>query len=233
MKRLLLLIALLSYIGGYTQIFEEEEEYNVEWLWGVTKGTNGGLISGFVLRYAVSKGDVFETFGIELANIKHQSEQSLFTDAARRFIYGKTNYLYVVRLLYGRDKILFKKSDQQGILISAKISAGPILGIVKPYYVRTSDGEIQKFDPNIHNSPLNIVGPGAPFFGLGKSSIVPGISFRIATAFDFSSNVKKITGVEIGVALDIFAKKIILIPTQPNDFFYPSFFITLFGGRRI
>ena len=52
-----------------------EEDYTVENVFGINKGTNGGIISGFYFRQSkfVSEGNL-TNYGIEIVNIKHVRE---------------------------------------------------------------------------------------------------------------------------------------------------------------
>ena len=74
-----------------------------------SKNTSGGLIGGFVFKKArkLKNDKVLETFGLELMNVKHPQEvRRNSIQTGNLFIYGKTNYLYAIRLQYGRDFIL-------------------------------------------------------------------------------------------------------------------------------
>lgn len=90
-------VLLVSAAFGQTQ---DSYEYQSEFIWGVNKNTSGGLIGGIVFKKARKLSDrMLETFGIELMNVKHQQEgrRSSYT-TCNYFIYGKSNYLYAIRL---------------------------------------------------------------------------------------------------------------------------------------
>ena len=76
MRKLQIFILIILPLLGSAQLFEGEEfEYTSEWIWGINKNTNGGLIGGLVLRHSRKKGnDLYQTFGLELSNVKHPSE---------------------------------------------------------------------------------------------------------------------------------------------------------------
>jgi hypothetical protein len=212
----------------------ENDEYFKEFIYGINKNTNGGLIGGFFLRYSRKKNDSFyETFGIELLNVKHPKEIKYSSQqTGTSFIWGKQNYLYSIRTHYGYDKILYRKAPQQGVQINANIAGGPTLGIVSPYYVFTQGGEYRKFDPDLFNQLNQIQGPGKLFQGLGESELVPGIKARASLAFEFGTFRNNVTGVELGVSAEAFTKEIILVPTQENRALFTAAFITVFWGTR-
>src|SRR5688572_25627834 len=85
---------------------QDSYEYQSEFIWGINKNTSGGLIGGIVFKKArkLKNDRVLETFGLELMNVKHPQEVRRNSSATGNFfIYGKSNYLYAVRLQYGRD----------------------------------------------------------------------------------------------------------------------------------
>ena len=137
-----------------TAQIKQEYDYSSEVIWGINKNTNGGLIGGFILKYGreINNG-FFETFGVELSNVKHPKEQRTQTANGSTFIWGKQNYLYAIRFQYGREKILFKKAPQQGVQINAHLSVGPTVGLVTPYYISVALGPFESrsvpFDPVI------------------------------------------------------------------------------------
>src|SRR5580704_2156587 len=127
---------------------KDSYDYNSEFTWGVNKNTSGGLIGGFTFKKARKLNEkVLETFGLEIMNVKNPHEVKVESVAGNAFIYGKSNYLYALRLQYGRDLILFKKAPQQGVEIKLVTAAGPSIGIVAPYYIqRTADASGNSFN---------------------------------------------------------------------------------------
>jgi hypothetical protein len=233
MKTLSIILIFLLPVVVSAQLFDGEEyEYNSEIIWGINKNTNGGLIGGLMVRYSRSKGDLYETFGFEMSNVKHPSESRYVGAQGQTFIYGKTNYLYALRLQYGREKLLFKKATQQGVQISAGASVGPTFGLVNPYYILETTGDYDQFDPLRHPSPESIAGPGKLFQGLGETNLVPGLNFKTSASFEFGTYRSNVAGVEIGLMLETYTKEIVLVPTQSNRSTFTSIFMTLFWGTR-
>src|SRR5690606_34211602 len=121
-------------INGLAQT-QDSYEYQSEFTWGINKNTSGGLIGGVVFKKARKLTErQLESYGLEIMNVKHPQERRVNSSTTGNFfIYGKSNYLYALRLQYGRDLILFKKAPQQGVEIKAVFAAGPTIGIVAPY----------------------------------------------------------------------------------------------------
>lgn len=207
-------------------------DYSREFIWGINKNTNGGLIGGFVFKWANALSEnQFKTMGFELMNVKHPSE-TRWSLNGKPFLYPKQNYLYSIRGLYGRDFILFKKAAQQGVQILYSIAGGPTIGVVAPYYIVTADGRAEQYDPNKHTSPANIQGTGHLFQGLGESSIKFGLNAKASLSFELGAFKSNVTGFEIGAQIEAFTEEIVIVPTQPNNAVFTSAFLTFFYGHR-
>jgi hypothetical protein len=232
----LILLSLVPAVYGQTQ---DSYEYGSEFTWGINKNTSGGLIGGVVFKKArkLKNDRILETFGLELMNVKHPQEvRRNSIQSGNLFIYGKSNYLYSVRLQYGRDIILFKKAPQQGVEIKAVFAAGPTIGVVAPYYVEyfpeggggfTVRGQ---YRPEINIDFIN--GTGRLFEGLGESKITMGGNIKAALNFELGTVKSQVTGFEAGFLLDAYTKTVEMVPSARNYSVFPTLFITLFYGSR-
>lgn len=219
---------------AHAQVIDEDDDYSTEVTWGANKNTNGGLIGGLVFKLARrQKDDLFVTYGVEIMNVKHPEEQRYISaTSGTSFIWGKQNYLYSIRGLYGREQILFKKAPQQGVQISALAAAGPTIGVVAPYYVLVANGQYEQYDPKFHQSISSVQGSGKLFQGLGESSIALGLNAKAGLSFEFGAFKNNVAGIELGVAGEAFTKEIILVPTQDNDAIFTSIYFSLYWGTR-
>lgn len=229
-----LLVSLALVVQGQTQ---DSYEYQSEFTWGINKNTSGGLIGGLVFKKARKLSDrVLETYGLELMNVKHPQEVRRTGSTGNFFILGKSNYLYAVRLQYGRDLILFKKAPQQGVEIKAIFAVGPSIGVVAPYYVEYFTDQNSAYTVRGQYVPGidvgRIVSSGRLFEGVSKSKIVPGANIKAALNFELGTMKSQVTGFEAGFLLDAYSKKIDLVPSAKSYSVYPTLFITLFYGSR-
>jgi len=244
MKVGIIILLFLFITAGFHPVIgqtRDSYEYNSEFTWGINKNSSGGLIGGFTFKKAKKRTDrVLETYGLEIMNVKHSQEvrrNSAYT--GNYFIYGKSNYLYALRLQYGRDLILFTKAPQQGVEIKAVFAAGPSIGIVAPYYIeRTLDNSYfssvhEQYDPyNPNHSYNNILGTGNLFEGIGESKIQMGGNLKAALNFELGLVKSQVTGFEVGVLVDAYFNDIVLMPTAENKSVFPTVFFTLFYGSR-
>jgi hypothetical protein len=212
-------------------------DYDKEVLFGINKNTNGGLIGGLSLKIGTRIDDTnFQFYGVDLSHVKNPKEVRYNTVLGNSYIFGKSSYLYSIRPHYGREIILFKKAPQQGVQISALAAVGPSLGIIAPYYVEYSVNRTEtvreQYNPEVHQSPLNILGPGRLFEGISESKIAIGANAKAALSFEFGIFKSSVTGVELGYQLEGFTREIPLIPTVDNKKIYQSVYFTFFYGFR-
>jgi hypothetical protein len=212
-------------------------EYDREYLLGVNKNTNGGMIGGVALKVGTRLDDSqFAFFGLELANVKHPKEVRYTTVTGNNYIFGKSNYLYVIRPHYGREVILFKKAPNQGVQVSALGAVGPSIGLVAPYFIEYAlnrvETVVEQYDPALHQSRFNILGTGRLLEGVGQSELAIGGMAKAALYFEFGVFKSNATGLEVGYQVEGFQKKIPLILREQNRQFFQSAYFTLFFGFR-
>jgi hypothetical protein len=236
-KNLIFFFVLAFFAQNVAAQTQDSYEYQSEFIWGFNKNTSGGLIGGLVFRKARKLNDrVLETFGLELMNVKHPQEvRRNSINTGNYFIYGKSNYLYAVRLQYGRDLVLFRKAPQQGVEIKGVFAVGPTLGVVAPYFVeyKVSGSEAAlrgQYNPEIKFG--DILGTGRLFEGIGDSQIVPGGNIKAAINFEIGTVKSQVTGFEAGFLMDFYSKNIEIMPASKNYFAYPTVFLTVFYGSR-
>ncbi|MDZ4716223.1 MAG: hypothetical protein SH819_12220 [Cytophagales bacterium] len=236
----LTLLGAAFILSSYGQT-QDTYDYDSEFIWGINKNSSGGLIGGFVFKKSRKLSDrLFETFGLEIMNVKHSQEVRKSARATGNFfIYGKSNYLYSFRFQYGRDFILFDKAPQQGVEIKAVGAIGPSVGIIAPYYIeRMVDNSFfvtvhEQYSPtNPEHSFNNILGTGNLFEGLGESSLQLGVNLKAGLSFELGTVKSSVTGFEVGFLLDTYFNKVILMPTAQNGSVFPTVYFTLFYGSR-
>lgn len=228
----------LIWINGYGQRENSGNyEYDQEIFLGLNKNTNGGLIGGASFKMGFRIDDThFQFFGIDLANVKNPKEVRYNSLLGNSYIFGKSNYLYVIRPYYGREIKLFNKAPQQGVQISALAAVGPSLGIISPYIIEYAisggDRVREQYNPDVHQSRLNVLGPGRIFEGIGKSNMAIGANAKAALFFEFGTFKSSAMGLELGYQIEGFTKEIVLMPTTENRQLFHSAYFTLYYGFR-
>ncbi len=214
--------------------FEDEIDYTTEFTWGINKNTNSALIGGFAFKWAQQKkSGLFHTYGIEILNVTSPKEQKYYASTSgTNFIWGKANYLYSIRFLYGREKLLYKKAPQQGVQISSLFAGGPTWGIIAPYYVLGTDGNYNKYSVDLFPSRTSIGGSGKIFQGLGESQHQIGLNVKAGLSFEFGAFKNSVAGLEAGLAAEAFTKKIPIMAESKNRAVFNTLYVTLFWGKR-
>lgn len=247
------LLGLLSssrVVAQRTVSDSDADNYTSVTTFGVTTNTNAGVLGGFVFRQSkLLPGMLFgkrqmRYLSLEIVNVKHPKElQQAAPYTGTRFIYGKQNYLFVIRPQYGREIQLFRRNADEGIAINGIFAAGPSLGIIKPYYVQVAQGNQTynvPFTPSLAQTGESIVGAGGFFEGFGQSKFTVGVHVKTAISFELSAFRNNTTGLEIGFLTELFPKKIVIIPNENpnvspevgNRNFFTSGYITLFFGSK-
>ena len=241
MSKLNFLIPLFFLLLANAAFAQREDvgnyEYDREYLLGVNKNTNGGMIGGIALKVGSRIDDSqFAYFGLELANVKHPKEVRYTTVTGNNYIFGKSNYLYAIRPHYGRELILFKKAPNQGVQVSALAAVGPSIGLIAPYFIEYAinrvETVVEPYNPAVHQSRFNILGTGQLLEGVGQSKLAIGAMAKAALYFEFGVFKSNATGLEVGCQLEGFQKKIPLVQTAENRQFFQSAYFTLFFGFR-
>ncbi|MDB4835538.1 hypothetical protein OAH12_03010 [Cyclobacteriaceae bacterium] len=218
------------------------DEYQNEMTIGVTTNTNSALIGGFSWKYLRHvKNNWHNAFGIDLVNVKnHKEEKFSSISTGNSFIPGKINYLYSMRLMYGKEKILFGKYPEDGVRLSGLFMAGPTLGFAKPYFIEydysmngVPDYRVVPYNPDEHNISL-IQGKGGFFNGFGDMKVHLGLNAKAAFNLEFNHSelLETVTGLEFGFTIEYFPKEVRIFDIENNPNLYTAMFLTLYFGSR-
>ena len=222
----------------WAQQQEDTYEYSQEYIWGISKNTNSGLIGGLAGKYNRKIGDgKFQSFGLEIVNVKNPKELRRVSRASgNTFILNKTNYLFSIRPQYGREWVIFRKAPQQGVQVNFILAGGPTLGLLMPYYVQSGENQQVRVIParEVGLNTSYIVGSG-PFlrgFREGEVDMKIGANIKASLSFEFGTFKNDVTGFEAGFQLEGFSEAIEIAQVAGTQQLFPSAFIMLFYGSR-
>lgn len=246
MKKLLPAI-LLSLIFGEPLLAQGEIAenprifYRNEASLGFLLNTNGWGVSGrYAKRINARNKTIWEG---EFANVKHPKEIKITNSYYnnRSFVFGKTNIFLDFRAGWGKQKEIFRKIDKGGISIRRYFTFGPSVGVLKPVYYevfKTGGGGIndyyiteEKFSTSIHQG--NIYGRASFFKGLDEISAMPGIYGRFGMSFEYSTSDINIHAIETAVSLDLFPRKMEIMATEHNSWFYLALSVSYRFGKVV
>jgi hypothetical protein len=232
---------MISASASGQQNEEEEEDYHMELIAGVNFNTNANILGGLMVKYSrqIKKGR-YHSLGLEIVNVRHRMERGVVSPATgNSFVFGKLNYLFPVRLQYGREFLLFHPMEEEGVQVNFIVAGGPTLGIVKPYMLEYEYGNFSKVEPYDPNKGRNILGSGGIVSGFEFLKVVPGINIKASVCLGFSQFKGSVTGIEVGGLLEFYTQNIQLMaspsfinpqPYSPNSF--SSVFVNIFFGMR-
>ena len=179
---------------------------------------------------------------LEITEIKHRKEEKL--DAVENFfsnsfIYGKLNNFYQVKLGYGQQYILGQKGNKNGVAVTASLTGGLSMGLLKPYYLQIEDaaGEERTIsyydDSTAFANPVRIFGAGGLGKGWGELKLRPGAFAKGALRFDFGRHNEKVQALEIGMSVDYYAQGVpLMLYNEPKKLFFQGHVAFVFGNRK-
>lgn len=241
MKPLFPFLFFISFITFTQNLLAQSDElsYTEEFTYGVNFNTNGGMIGGLNFKWAKAKGPKqFQSFGIELVNIKHPKENRVPSlETGNSFIGFKTHYLFSLRPFYGREFTILRKAAEEGVFVNLIVAGGPSLGIRKPYYVLYRESQQQDSPyssiPYTKDANLNqINGVGSFSDGINNMEYTLGVHGKLGMSFEFGQIKSSIAGLEVGILAEKFTKTQAILAFAPNKSLFTSAYILLYFGKK-
>jgi hypothetical protein len=203
--------------------------------------TDMGKVKTQDLRHSDMFYDV-RLLQIEISEKKSPHEEKTATGrppsngGTDKYIYGKINNFYAVKLGWGFRKMLAGKPDPGTVSIHWVNVFGVSIGLLKPYYINVSDDPSTiKYTGGNQSDFLNqdvIEGKASLTKGLNEIKINPGGHIKSALHFDFSANRKNVLGIETGVNVEYYSQGVPLMAEQPATPYFVDIFLAFQYGRR-
>jgi len=178
---------------------------------------------------------------VELSEKKDPSEEKMTSligssaNGSGKYIYGKINNFYALKLGLGFRRMIAGKPDPGAVSIHWLNLFGVALGMLKPYYIDVYNGGAIKYTPSTESDFLNqqlIEGSAGFSKGIGEMKFIPGAHFKSALHFDFSTNKKNAIAAEAGVNAEYYSQAIALMASQTGKPYFVDLYIALQFGRR-
>lgn len=205
--------------------------------------------NGYGLNYRFAKrldGFRKRLYDIEFNIIKHPKEiktqNPYFDTKQRRYIFGKTNSFFNVRIALGKQKEIYSKYDKGGLAIIYFYSVGAVVGFLKPIYyevlypvdsipydyvIRT-----EKFNTSIHR--VGDIYGKAPFtVGTNETKIIPGAFTKFGISFEYGKSDRIVHSIDVGASIEVYSQKIIMMATEQNSQILVSLFASYRFGKAI
>lgn len=239
--------AQISTAVGSTEKDFTELLYNKEFTTGAHLHTNGwGVGIQFIKINSIFKRRVIE---YSFSTLKHPREHRAKSDLAQNsfqgYVFGKQNALYTLNATIGNLKTIAQKAKKTGIAVSYYYAGGVTLGLLKPYYLNLfveseypglGYAEAQQYEAGKNDSifldPTKIISRASPLKGLIQMKPRIGLTAKIATHFDFSTESDAIKAIEVGAVTQIFPTQMPIMVTEDNPFLFTNLYVKLMLGKR-
>lgn len=227
---LVLLTGLLPAIHGQAGVIDNQTRalFRDESSFGAFLYSNG---FGFNYRYGFFRNARNQfIIDADLNYVKHPKEvktQVAYDYSTRRYVYGKENLFWELKGTAGWQKELYRKYDKNGISVRLFYAGGLSIGFLKPIYYEVftfsaigeaTSRDYRKFDPAIHQTAIG--GRGPFFMGFDELKVVPGVTGKTGMSFEYSQRDAVIHALEAGISLTLYPKKIPIMATEFNSFFF-------------
>ncbi|UOQ53740.1 hypothetical protein [Hymenobacter cellulosivorans] len=248
------LLALLGAASAAQAQVSEDPSYRKEFTYGINFNTRGGLIGGVAVRSTRVLDEKWSRFwGVEGVEVKHPKEQRVLNqNSGGSFVFGKSNYLFVLRPSYGMQRVIFRKAPESGVQVNALVGAGPSIGLLMPYYIYydytvrenrpgapiQEDIRSEQYDPAVNSADSRILDRAPIFSGANETKARIGGHLRGALSFEYGRYRDAVAGIETGFLFELYPKELTILRAPNisdatlNTNFFPSVYLTLYIGHR-
>lgn len=175
---------------------------------------------------------------VSLRSLKEIKTLTISQFNTRPFVYGKLNYVYVLRFGYGENRLVFGKPYWGGVETRWTYGFGASLAMLKPYYYYviayqpSSDGYVETIEEQTFDHGINILGRSAFTKGIGETKLSPGVNASIGLSFDIAKSRTRVQSIDINVKAECFPLGISIMESEQNKRFFLTFMLSYNWGSR-
>ena len=250
MRIFISIVFMTLFLSGFAQqtIYDEATVlYKKEFKAGIKFHGHGW---GFFATKGYHKSvDKVWNLNFSMVSMKNPNEDrriNFWDERAKSYIYGKSNYFYVLRPSVGQRKIVAYKDRKSGVEFGYTWALGPSIGITKPFYLQIAvpvsvDQFIlveEQYNPNEHFIG-NIYGRASWFNGLNELQTHFGAYGKFGFVVEYSGDQTGIQGIETGISIDAFPNDIPIMTTElgsidvdKNKNLFFNFYANIFFGKK-
>lgn len=238
----------ISSIGLFAQ-FDTEEFDTLENQILYNKQRTFGIVAhslGFGIQYRTGKRiTYFKTRMLEFEFVSMRSYKQVkminpYIPDSRRYVFGKLNDAFFLRVGMMWKKLLNRKPYWGGVELRFIYGGGVSLGFGKPYYYYTvyvyqdaNGRDVVERRTELYNKNIEYIYGRAPFTkGLGELTLHPGVYGKLGFNFEFGKRNTKIRSVEVGFTLDAIPLGLSILANNSNQIFFPTGYLTFSFGKR-
>lgn len=164
-----------------------------------------------------------------------------FADESRSYVYGKLNYLLLLRPTIGARNVKFDKIRTSGVAVGYTWRVGPSFGFTRPVYLEIVKADpnspfqtivVEKYDPNVHDTNV-IYGRAGILRGVNETKVNVGLHGTFAFNFEYDPRREGIKGLEVGASVDFYpAGEVEIMAYAENLQTFLTFYVTFQLGSR-
>lgn len=226
------------------------EEYNHQISLGAKLNSDGW--SGcfyYMKRVDARKKNVYS---LSFSEIKHEKQikqegSTAYPDLGTPtpYFFGKVNNLYTLQLGFGRETILLPKVIDGNISVSARLTGGFSLAMLKPYYLRLIYEEYITADPIVTLEEQqyteateaflksgNKLGAAKWAMGLGEMKYIPGAFVSTAVVIEPIADAWFVQTITLGGSFAYYSKKLPILAEVKAHPWHASLFVGFALGKR-
>lgn len=233
------------------QMAKAEEEgaivYSKQWIMGAKLYSDGlAAFYEWGKKKTPYKGNIYI---VELATRRSQNEYKLtYGDQNNGFfgnpyVYAKQNTFLTTKFGFGQQYIIGGKANKNGVAVMAIYGGGVSLGLLKPYYINTTDTRanenvtIRWNGDNSRNDTLfldqSVPASSAGFFkGFNEIKFTPGLFAKTGLRFDYGRYNEIVSAIECGINVEYYFGEMPIMVNNQAKTFFANFYVGFEFGRR-
>ena len=202
-----------------------------------SRGFGGGFKWGKIKSIKLTRN--WEAEVVSLHSLKEIKTLNLSSYNTRPFVYGKLNYVYVLRFGYGEERRIFGKPYWGGIETRWTYEAGVSLALLKPYYYYVvnyrpngSGGYYEIIEEQTFSQGIDILGRGSFTKGIAETRPSPGLHASLGLSFELGKNRTRVQALNIDVKAECFPLGVSIMDSERNKRLFVTFMLSYNWGSR-
>ena len=218
-------------------VYTHQNTYNVAIH---TRGFGAGFKIGRIK--SIRRTQNWEAEVVSLHSLKELKTINLATYNMRAFVYGKLNYVFVLRFGYGEERRIFGKPYWGGVETRWTYEAGASLALLKPYYYYVSlykqldDGTYwETFDEQTFDNKdqwVDVLGRSAFTKGLGQTKFSPGVHASTGLSFEIGKSRTRVRSINVDVKAEYFPLGVSIMDSERDKKVFITFMLSYNWGSR-
>lgn len=202
-----------------------------------SQGLGAGFKIGRIKSIHVTRN--WEAQFVSLHSLKEIKTLNISTYNTRSFIYGKLNYVYVLRFGYGEERRIFGKPYWGGVETRWTYEAGASLALLKPYYYYAlnyrpdgSGGYYETIEEQTFSSGVDILGRASFAKGIAETKLSPGVHATLGLSFEIGKTRSRVQAINVDVKAECFPLGVSIMDSERDRRFFLTFMLSYNWGSR-